>query len=345
MARTMTSCSHCGLPVPPGRADSYCCFGCRVMHGVVRPAREDGEGGPVPLLRVQLFAGLFMALNVMALSFAFYGPGVFGEDAIPSGTWGSVSELFEYLILFFTTVVVATLGLPMFVDALREGAGRFGWVNARTLVCAGVFAAFTLSAWHTLRGLDPIYYDTVTMVLVILTIGKHLAARAKVRTALELEDAAEGRALWWKLRRDPLVWRWPSSALSYDVAIEPNGQWVVISNLGRQTPDGLDRDQWLAIFGLYLAAVNRFIQTPRVQKLVLKVMQRDEVVRGHQLRPDARFEFHKVVKAGHQSCLQKFGRASFGIPIHEYGVACQLNGCLHPLGRDMGKLFIVQQEG
>ena len=159
------------------------------MHGVVRPAREDGESGPVPLLRVQLFAGLFMALNVMALSFAFYGPGVFGDAAVPSGTWGSVAELFEYLILFFTTVVVATLGLPMFADALREGAGRFGWVNARTLVCAGVFASFALSAWHTVRGLDPIYYDTVTMVLVILTIGKHLEARAKVKAAKELGTA------------------------------------------------------------------------------------------------------------------------------------------------------------
>ena len=159
------------------------------MHGVVRPAREEGESGPVPLLRLQLFAGLFMALNVMALSFAFYGPGVFGEDAIPSGTWGSVSELFEYLILFFTTIVVATLGLPMFADALREGAGRFGWVNARTLVCAGVFAAYALSAWHTLNGSDPIYYDTITMVLVILTIGRHLEARAKVRAAAELGSA------------------------------------------------------------------------------------------------------------------------------------------------------------
>ena len=149
------------------------------MHGVVRPAREDGETGPLPLLRVQMFVGLFTALNVMALSFAFYGPGVFGDGAVPSGIWGSVSELFEYLILFLTTIVVVALGLPLFADALHDGSGRFGWVNARTLVCAGVFAAFTLSAWHTLRGIDPIYYDTVTMVLVVITIGKHLEARAK----------------------------------------------------------------------------------------------------------------------------------------------------------------------
>jgi len=138
---------------------------------------------------VQLFAGLFMALNVMALSFAFYGPGFFGDDAVPHGTWQTVSELFEYLILFLTTVVVATLGLPLLADALQEGRGRFGWVNASTLVCVGVLAAFVLSAWHTLQGLDPIYYDTVTMVLVVITIGKHLEARAKRRAAQELGTA------------------------------------------------------------------------------------------------------------------------------------------------------------
>jgi len=161
------------------------------MHGVARPAGEDGESGPLPLLRVQLFAGLFMALNVMALSFAFYGPGVFGDDAIPRGTWGSIAELFEYLILFFTTVVVATLGLPLFTDALTDGRGRLGWVNARTLVCVGVFAAFALSAWHTIRGVDPIYYDTVTMVLVVITIGKHLEAQAKRKAAQELAGALD----------------------------------------------------------------------------------------------------------------------------------------------------------
>ncbi|NIM60131.1 MAG: heavy metal translocating P-type ATPase [Acidobacteria bacterium] len=138
---------------------------------------------------MQLFVGLFTALNVMALSFAYYGPGVFGQAAVPTGIWGSVAELFEYLLLFLTSVVVATLGLPMFLDALHDGAGRLGWINARTLVCAGVFAAFVLSAWHTLAGIDPIYYDTVTMVLVVVTIGKNLEARAKRRASVELTAA------------------------------------------------------------------------------------------------------------------------------------------------------------
>jgi WD40 repeat protein/tRNA A-37 threonylcarbamoyl transferase component Bud32 len=63
-----------------------------------------------------------------------------------------------------------------------------------------------------------------------LARGRVLAARAKVRTALEVEDAPEARALWWQLRREPLVWRWPNSALSYDVAFDPAGKWVAIAS-------------------------------------------------------------------------------------------------------------------
>ena len=190
----MRSCLHCELPVPATRADSYCCFGCRVVHGVVRPAGD--ESGPMPMLRVQLFAGLFMALNVMALSFAFYGP------IPPTGAWANVSQLFEYLLLFFATIVLATLGLPMFLDALQENVGAFGWLNARTLISVGVFAAFGLSAWHTMRGEGPIYYDSVTLILVAVTLGKHLEARAKRRAVDALGSALDRVADRFEIVRD-----------------------------------------------------------------------------------------------------------------------------------------------
>jgi len=181
----------------------------------------------------------------MALSFAFYGPGVFGEAAVPTGIWGSVSELFEYLILFLTTVVVATLGVPLFADALQDGAGRWSWINARTLLCLGVFAAFVLSAWHTLRGGGPIYYDTVTMVLVVITIGKHLEARAKRRAAAELTAALgdlparvdvirDGRPVGidtTALRRGDLVCAKPGQAIPVDGVVEDGCSFVDSSGI------------------------------------------------------------------------------------------------------------------
>jgi Cu+-exporting ATPase len=146
----------------------------------------------MPRLRVQLFLGLFVAANVMALSFAYYGPSIFGADAVPSGTWGSVSELFEYLILFLTTIVLAALGLPLAADALSGNRRWYEAINAESLVCLGVFAAFTLSVINTANGTHRIYYDTVTLVLVILTLGKHLEARAKQRAAGALTSALDG---------------------------------------------------------------------------------------------------------------------------------------------------------
>ncbi|MBW2454027.1 MAG: protein kinase [Deltaproteobacteria bacterium] len=68
--------------------------------------------------------------------------------------------------------------------------------------------------------------------------GRVLEARAKLRVALELEvpdrpddaksdgDSAVARALWWRLRGDPLVWSAPLSAHAYVVAFAPDGQTI-----------------------------------------------------------------------------------------------------------------------
>ncbi|MEO8840402.1 MAG: heavy metal translocating P-type ATPase [Kofleriaceae bacterium] len=29
------ACAHCGLPIPPGRGDDYCCAGCELVHGAI----------------------------------------------------------------------------------------------------------------------------------------------------------------------------------------------------------------------------------------------------------------------------------------------------------------------
>ncbi|HET9987805.1 MAG TPA: heavy metal translocating P-type ATPase metal-binding domain-containing protein, partial [Kofleriaceae bacterium] len=29
------ACTHCGLPVPNGRAGDYCCDGCEIVHAVI----------------------------------------------------------------------------------------------------------------------------------------------------------------------------------------------------------------------------------------------------------------------------------------------------------------------
>ncbi|HHH28936.1 MAG TPA: hypothetical protein ENK57_11415 [Polyangiaceae bacterium] len=56
--------------------------------------------------------------------------------------------------------------------------------------------------------------------------GRWLEARAKLRSALEIEDAPAARALWWQLLRQPLRWRAPLATTAYAVAYAADGKTV-----------------------------------------------------------------------------------------------------------------------
>ena len=53
--------------------------------------------------------------------------------------------------------------------------------------------------------------------------GDVLQARAKLREALEIQDSTLGRALWWQLARDPLVWERGLGSTAFDLAPFPDG--------------------------------------------------------------------------------------------------------------------------
>jgi len=57
--------------------------------------------------------------------------------------------------------------------------------------------------------------------------GDLLEARAKLRGALELENSAMGRALWWTAASEPLLWRKPLGTIINDVTFTPDGQTAV----------------------------------------------------------------------------------------------------------------------
>ncbi len=54
--------------------------------------------------------------------------------------------------------------------------------------------------------------------------GAVLEARAKLRVALEVEDAPAARALWWQLSSQPLVWGHTLSERMFSVAFSPDGK-------------------------------------------------------------------------------------------------------------------------
>ena len=56
--------------------------------------------------------------------------------------------------------------------------------------------------------------------------GDMLEARARLRSALETQDSPLGRALWWQLRDEPLIWSKEVGSFVYDVAVSPDGKTI-----------------------------------------------------------------------------------------------------------------------
>ena len=63
--------------------------------------------------------------------------------------------------------------------------------------------------------------------------GDLLEARAKLRASLEAADSAQSRLLWWRLRRDPLVWKRTLGAPVWSTAYSPGGRWVAAAMADR----------------------------------------------------------------------------------------------------------------
>ncbi|MFH0903138.1 MAG: WD40 repeat domain-containing protein, partial [Pseudomonadota bacterium] len=66
-----------------------------------------------------------------------------------------------------------------------------------------------------------------------LARGELLEARAKLRGSFEAHDSLHGRALWWRLEREPMVWRKELASLISDVAFSPDGSMVAVAGQER----------------------------------------------------------------------------------------------------------------
>ncbi|MGH8631796.1 MAG: heavy metal translocating P-type ATPase, partial [Burkholderiales bacterium] len=65
-------------------------------------------------------------------------------------------------------------------------AARDGRLTSDTLVSIGALAAYGYSTYQVWQGAGEVYFDTVTMVLVLFTLGRYLEARGRVRAARSL---------------------------------------------------------------------------------------------------------------------------------------------------------------
>ncbi len=180
----MPHCCHCGGPITgtgyagrpwPGRpAATYCCFGClslgeqeRQLAATPDPA-TDSPGRGVGAIGWRLGLGILVVGQSMIFGLALN----LHDDVPPVARWFTQS-----LILLGTLLVLALLGPPLFRAAWQElRAGRLTIEALFLLTLSGAMAA-SLQAFVTGRG--AIYFEVVSVLLVVYSLGKLIGARSR----------------------------------------------------------------------------------------------------------------------------------------------------------------------
>jgi Cu+-exporting ATPase len=176
-------CEQCGLPVirsdraRRGPAGRFCCYGCYVIHSVTGASGE--EGVPV-LFLARLAVAAFLAMNAMTFTWALYGDRLSFLFPVEPGS----RQGLNYLIFILSFPVYLLIGVPYLKSAVAEL--RSGSPGIDSLIALGTTAAFVYSSVSTFTGSTAIYYDTATMVLVLVTFGRYLEANARLKTSVAL---------------------------------------------------------------------------------------------------------------------------------------------------------------
>ncbi|MFZ0790951.1 MAG: heavy metal translocating P-type ATPase [Chromatiaceae bacterium] len=183
-------CSHCQLPVGRlgqrrelnGADHWFCCYGCCLAYQVHHGSLEEPEAAQ---WLIRLGVGGFLAMNIMLFSLLLYADAFSAADH-----W--LYTLVPWLLWGLATPLLVVLGGP-FLRGAWESA-RSGRMTADTLVSLGAVTAYLYSGWQVLQGSDQVYFDTVTMVLILFTLGRYLEAQGRARALRSLAPmlAAEG---------------------------------------------------------------------------------------------------------------------------------------------------------
>jgi len=196
-ATALAACAHCGLPVSSSLLSRvkhheqrdeplFCCGGCRLVHALLSSRRDD-QAISSTMLRIGL--GIFFSMNLMAFSFCFYG----ADTLVPPGgethADSALESLFRWLLLLLASGVMLTLWTQIARSAWDDL--RRGRLQTSLLIAIGALAAYVVSAVSVLRGVGPLYFDSASMVLLLVTIGQYLEAKLKTAAV----RSAEGRLL------------------------------------------------------------------------------------------------------------------------------------------------------
>ncbi|HYK42212.1 MAG TPA: heavy metal translocating P-type ATPase metal-binding domain-containing protein, partial [Thermoanaerobaculia bacterium] len=140
---------------------------------------RDGSRRNTPRL---VFAGV-VGMMVMNLALAAYILGASGNGPLPLwetfGRWAALAA---------SAVLLAYPGQDFFVGAWRDLAHRRAGMDLP--LALGLAAAWIASAWSTLRGSGPVYFDAVAMLIFFVLLARAVETRARLAAAGELDAFA-----------------------------------------------------------------------------------------------------------------------------------------------------------
>ena len=128
---------------------------------------------------IRLGVAIFFSVNVMMLSFGLY-QGFFVE--VPEDT----ARLLGLPMWFMATFVIFLCGWPILDRAFRAALARSFVME--TLIALGALSAYGLSVVNWLRSDLHQYFDTASMLITLVLLGKFLESRIRAQASKGIEE-------------------------------------------------------------------------------------------------------------------------------------------------------------
>ncbi len=175
-------CKHCEFPLGTS-SDSktgfqFCCYGCSLAYEI----SGGGERKEINTRMAQLLVGTFFSMLVMVFSVPLYTDAIYGGEG-EAHPMGWLTPVFSGLACLASLPVLVLLGFPIALNSVRMGFKG----SVDLLILVGVLSAFLISIIHWFSGNGEIYFETASLLLVLLTAGRALEAsgKAKMREAFK----------------------------------------------------------------------------------------------------------------------------------------------------------------
>lgn len=121
-------------------------------------------------LYLRFIVAAFFSLNIMMFSYPIYAS-YFTVDLT------DYSYLFAWLSLFASLPVLIYSGWPILRRFLNSLS--FGFAGMETLIVMGVSSAFGLSLYELLNGGKHVYFDSMSVIITFVLLGKIIESKAK----------------------------------------------------------------------------------------------------------------------------------------------------------------------